>query len=534
MPQNNAGVKILVFDKVGQKELIKVGEKIQVVLGNSIQPEFCYFKYKTEKNINEFSIELKSNLSYLMEISRLKNANDSAIFYLKKLNELQKLLDDTRKNKTEEKSNRIDTVVSNKENKSGKSKIAPFEKEYSIFEYNLSKHKADSLRRELAKIDESLYRNNIILEKNSKRIDTIKSRIDTANDINELNKIRAELDSLVRINRSLMSENKGLAEQKFSIEQELMKEVTLMGYLIKIITFLAVIILLIAVSSFFIYRNYKQKKLFNISLKKVNLELNQANKDLASKNEELNKLIGIIRKDISKASDYLFSIIPPPIIEGPIRTDWEFIPSVGLGGDTIGFNWLDKNHFAFYLVDVSGHGTGPALHSVQILNTLQSMLLPIVDYTNPAEVMTALNHMFQMEDHNNVYFTMFYGVFNFKDKKLRYANAGHPPAIYLNENGCKLLESQNTFIGINPKIKYTYDEIDLIDHSQVYLYSDGVYEYQTADGSMYELYDFVKLVMANKDRKNLKYIYENALAISNSNSLEDDFTIIRIKFDSID
>ena len=75
MPQNNAGVKILVFDKVGQKELIKVGEKIQVVLGNSIQPEFCYFKYKTEKNINEFSIELKSNLSYLMEISRLKNAN---------------------------------------------------------------------------------------------------------------------------------------------------------------------------------------------------------------------------------------------------------------------------------------------------------------------------------------------------------------------------------------------------------------------------------------------------------------------------
>jgi adenylate cyclase len=76
---------------------------------------------------------------------------------------------------------------------------------------------------------------------------------------------------------------------------------------------------------------------------------------------ELIKRAMRLNRELSEAADYVRTILPQPLTEGTIRTDWRFVPSTSLGGDAFGYHWVDKDHFAIYLIDVSGHGVGAAL-----------------------------------------------------------------------------------------------------------------------------------------------------------------------------
>ncbi|NIR17477.1 MAG: SpoIIE family protein phosphatase, partial [Desulfobacterales bacterium] len=90
----------------------------------------------------------------------------------------------------------------------------------------------------------------------------------------------------------------------------------------------------------------------------------------------LQEALARLNAELSEAADYVKSLLPPPIVTGPVRADWRFVPSASLGGDSFGYHWLDEDHFAIYLVDVSGHGVGAALLSVSVINALRSHTLP--------------------------------------------------------------------------------------------------------------------------------------------------------------
>ncbi|MDR3513870.1 MAG: FHA domain-containing protein, partial [Caulobacteraceae bacterium] len=68
-------------------------------------------------------------------------------------------------------------------------------------------------------------------------------------------------------------------------------------------------------------------------------------------------------RDLEKANSYVQALLPPPLTEGAIRADWRYEPCAKLGGDAFGYGWLSDHQFIGYLIDVSGHGAGAALHS---------------------------------------------------------------------------------------------------------------------------------------------------------------------------
>ena len=93
------------------------------------------------------------------------------------------------------------------------------------------------------------------------------------------------------------------------------------------------------------------------------------------------------------------------------RTQWLLVPSTELGGDSFGYHEIDEDHIAFYLLDVCGHGVGAALLSVTAINVLRSAALPRTDFRDPGAVLSSLNEAFPMERQNNMYFTIWYGVY---------------------------------------------------------------------------------------------------------------------------
>ena len=100
------------------------------------------------------------------------------------------------------------------------------------------------------------------------------------------------------------------------------------------------------------------------------IERNEAFRRLAESQKQLSE-------EVAQAAKYVCSLLPEPLSQGPVQAAWRFLPCTQSGGDSFGYHWLDDEHFAVYLLDVSGHGVGASLLSVSALNMLRSQSLPV-------------------------------------------------------------------------------------------------------------------------------------------------------------
>jgi serine phosphatase RsbU (regulator of sigma subunit) len=238
-------------------------------------------------------------------------------------------------------------------------------------------------------------------------------------------------------------------------------------------------------------------------------------------------------RDLDRAYTYIEALLPSPMSEGPIRADWMYQPSARLGGDAFGYGSLSETLFAFYLVDVSGHGAGAAMHSVAVMNLLRQHALPGVDMSRPSEVLSALNDMFQMDAHGGLYFTIWYGVFDRVTRGLTFGSAGHHPAFLLTPPARPApLRTRNGLIGAIPGKAYAEDSAKVPPCSSLYLFSDGVFEIVTKQGLQWGLQDFLALVPAAGDgATECRRLYEEVVDIARPGGLDDDFTLLILRFD---
>ncbi len=304
--------------------------------------------------------------------------------------------------------------------------------------------------------------------------------------------------------------------------------------------FVAIIaFLLVGLVAYGIYNRYRFKKEHNEELQKVNLELETTNsklmrseKGLRKSNEEKDYYLKIINSDLEKAATYVLSLIPSLFNEKGISAEWKFKPSTHIGGDLFGYHWVDQDNFAFYLLDVSGHGVGPALHAVSAANMIRTASLRKTNYLRPASVMKALNSNFPMVDYYFMYFTMWYAVYNVNTHILSYATAGHPPAVIIDASGnTKLLETQNIFIGADPDMEFV-DQVMLIDSdSTIYVFSDGAYEIKQTNGEMLPINEFYKMLEASSHHSKdaIENLYQKVVSIKGEEKLDDDFSMLKIR-----
>ncbi len=266
--------------------------------------------------------------------------------------------------------------------------------------------------------------------------------------------------------------------------------------------------------------------------KRSNKALNSKNQELELTNKEKDQYLNIITTDLKRAAEYVLSLIPKPITDR-LLTEWIYIPSEQLGGDSFGYHWIDDNNFAIYLIDVSGHGIKASLHTVSVINALRSHGLPNTDMTKPVDVVKCLNDRFQMSAHGDMYFTLWYGVFNNEKRELTYSGCGHPPVMLMDgKSGHEiiLLESQNLFVGgvKHPVIKSDTISVEL--PTTLFVYSDGSYEIKLTNGTYWSDMDFRELLFEyERKNKSLKELYSQIKSMNNQKVLEDDFSILKLK-----
>lgn len=256
--------------------------------------------------------------------------------------------------------------------------------------------------------------------------------------------------------------------------------------------------------------------------------------------ENMRKTQAALDAELAEAADYVLSLLPPPMNDS-IKVTWKFIPSTSLGGDAFGYHWLDEDNFAIYLLDVAGHGVGAALLSVSATEVLRSQTLIDADFLNPATVLTHLNKTFKMVEHNQKFFTIWYGVFNKKRRELIYSSAGHPPAILLGGETpdsldiCQL-KTPGTMIGAIEEAEYVNETVQIKKFNKLFVYSDGTFEIFMPDGKMLDFSEFIKIITTpeNNTLPDLEKIHRRISEIKGDSLFEDDFSMLEISFENVE
>ena len=243
-----------------------------------------------------------------------------------------------------------------------------------------------------------------------------------------------------------------------------------------------------------------------------------------------------LAEQMEAGAKYLSALLPAKV-DSPIAVDWRYIPSADLGGDTFGYHWIDDEHFAFYLIDVTGHGLDSALLSVSVMNLLRSRSLANTDFCNPGEVLAALNDTFPMEEYGEKCFTIWYGVYQPSTRNLVWCGGGHPDALLfphpVSDSAPPIrLESQGPMIGMIPWPEFETGQQTVPAGSKLYVYSDGVHEIHKPDGSEWTFEEYVEFLTqaVTGPSSAMDQLLQHVRQLHGSDLLDDDFSMLELLF----
>jgi predicted ATPase len=240
-----------------------------------------------------------------------------------------------------------------------------------------------------------------------------------------------------------------------------------------------------------------------------------------------------MRAEFAAGIKYVRDCIPPPM-DGLVSVDWRYFPASTLGGDTIGYHWVDENHLALYLVDVTGHGLDAALLAVSVSNVIRAGALPGADMKRPDQVLAKLNDAFQGEQHGQRFFTIWYGVYDSASCTMTWAGGGHPPSVVLLPGKPKplLLVSSGPLMGMLRGVHFPARSCGIPTGARLLIFSDGVFEIFCEGRAAWNLDACVAYLASLSERQGtlMDELLEHVYRLRGSPHLEDDFSIIEARF----
>jgi anti-sigma regulatory factor (Ser/Thr protein kinase) len=195
-----------------------------------------------------------------------------------------------------------------------------------------------------------------------------------------------------------------------------------------------------------------------------------------------------VEGELSVATSIQDSMLPKIFPDFPGRKEFlisaSMEPAKEVGGDFYDFFFIDENHFAFLIADVSGKGVPAALFMViaktLIKNNLQSGL-PL------DEAMTKSNQQLLEGNSEHMFVTSWIGVLEIDTGILTYVNCGHNPPVLAKagEGVCYLKNLSGLVLSGSKKTKYKSFTLPLAKGDALFLYTDGITEAFNAKGEQY-------------------------------------------------
>jgi phosphoserine phosphatase RsbU/P len=162
----------------------------------------------------------------------------------------------------------------------------------------------------------------------------------------------------------------------------------------------------------------------------------------------------------------------------PFRFTTLFRPCSWVSGDIFDIFRLDESHWGFYLADAVGHGVAAGLLTMYIKHAIRPkrILREGYEIVAPSEVLSHLNDLLSQQGlPDSQFITGWYGILNTDTNELRYAVAGHPPALLLTPNNdVRELHGDGCLLGLGVGERFSDESVTLSPGDRVFIYSDGL------------------------------------------------------------
>jgi len=264
--------------------------------------------------------------------------------------------------------------------------------------------------------------------------------------------------------------------------------------------------------------------------REINLgEIIQTQNELLETRQQLIHTREELHQELSDGAKYVRDLLPQPL-KGDETLEWQFHPSTQLGGDGLGYRRINDDLLAIYVLDVTGHGLGSALLAVTAMELLRNRAAQ-VDFSRPSVVVDRINRTFQMKDHGEKFFSLWYGVYSRSARTITYSNAGHPPALVLKSGKSSLTKTApgGMVLGIMPEIKMPEITVEFPKGSELYLFTDGLYELCDPAGGRGSYDEFLAYLETQTELG--KPVWESMLhwldRARDKRSIDDDVSLLR-------
>ena len=229
------------------------------------------------------------------------------------------------------------------------------------------------------------------------------------------------------------------------------------------------------------------------------------------------------------------SSIPSKFPPFPDRDEFDLYasmtPAKEVGGDFYDFFFIDSDHLAIVIADVSGKGIPAALFMMVTKIVINDRA---VMGGTPADVFRFINE--GISDHNDadMFVTVWLGILEISTGRMIASNAGHDdPAICRKNGKFEIVKNQHgPVIGAMRGLKYTNFELQFEPGDKIFLYTDGVPEATDSENNMFLFDGMLSSLNSVSDaspREIIEKVFEDTLEFSGDAAQFDDITMLCLK-----
>ncbi len=273
-----------------------------------------------------------------------------------------------------------------------------------------------------------------------------------------------------------------------------------------------------------------------------NLELSKAKETLEVQAEQLREKNAEMKADLDMARELQTAFLPRsypvfPAHSSPDRSAIQFchryFTTTELGGDFFDILPLSDTEAGVFICDVMGHGVRAALVTA-IVRGLAEELKPCA--RDPAKFLTGINQSLcaiLKQTQTPLFASAFYLVADVARGEMRFANAGHPAPLHLHRASGAMeplsAEKPGPALGVFEESIYAEAHRALAPGDLVMLYTDGLYELEAADGTLFEKQQLVDAT-ARRSALPTPRLFDELLAelrtFGSRNEFEDDMCLV--------
>ena len=236
-----------------------------------------------------------------------------------------------------------------------------------------------------------------------------------------------------------------------------------------------------------------------LTVKDMENDLQDYEKDLTKITAEKQR----IHTELTLANKIQSDMVPNIFPAFPEREEFDIyasmIPAKEVGGDFYDFFFIDRDHLAMVIADVSGKGIPAAMFMVMAKCVIETQSM---SGKSPAQILSSVNKMICTKNREKMFITVWLGILDLCSGELIASNAGHEyPIIKAPDSDFEVLNDEHGFVlGGFERMKYKDYTIQMKPGSKLFVYTDGVAEATDADNKLFGLDRTVAALNKAKDK----------------------------------